>query len=61
MDDLVPVTCNQIQELVAKMTPQETGYCAILAKVADNPGYDVNAKPPAKPAKSFAQYGKSCR
>lgn len=58
--DVDATACAYIKDTLASLEPTGPGYCDILARPADNPGYDVGARPAARPQHPLVQAGAGC-
>lgn len=60
LGDINILECKYSWETLADTEPTGPGYCDILARPADNPGYDMNATPPPRPKNILAEAGAGC-
>jgi hypothetical protein len=60
VSDIDYATCQYAKDSLALTEPTDPGYCDILARPSDNPGYDVKAASPPKPAHILTQAGNGC-
>jgi hypothetical protein len=58
--DIDYATCQYAVDSLALTEPTDPGYCDILAKPSDNPGYDMKAASPPKPAHILTEAGNGC-
>lgn len=58
--DVDYATCQYAVDSLALTEPTDPGYCDILAKPSDNPGYDLKAAAPPKPAHILTKAGNGC-
>jgi hypothetical protein len=58
--DVDYATCQYAVDSLALTEPTDPGYCDILAKPSDNPGYDMKAAAPSKPAHILTKAGNGC-
>lgn len=52
--------CKPTAETFAQASPTSPGYCSVLARSADNPGYDTQQTPAVRPRKSLVEAGPAC-
>lgn len=60
LGDIDILKCKYTWDVWADEEPTGPGYCDILARPSDNPGYDMNAVPPARPSNILAEAGGGC-
>lgn len=60
VSDVNPAACRLTVDEFRGTSPTGPGYCSVLARPADNPGYDPEAAPAPKPAVILQQYGPAC-
>jgi hypothetical protein len=60
LGDVDITKCKYTVDTFADTEPTGPGYCDILARPADNPSYDMNAVPPARPAHFLLKVGDGC-
>jgi hypothetical protein len=58
--DVDYATCQYAKDSLALTEPTDPGYCDILARPSDNPGYDLKAASPPKPAHILTKAGNGC-
>jgi hypothetical protein len=53
-------SCRPTVQTLQDTSPKGSGYCTQVALASDNPGYDVNATPPAALKKVIVAVGGAC-
>ena len=52
--------CTPTADTFAQVAPTSPGYCSVLARSADNPGYNTQQTPAVRPRKALVEAGPAC-
>jgi hypothetical protein len=58
--DVDLVHCQPTADTFPQTAPTQAGYCTVLARALDNPGYNANASPALRPRKPLLSVGPAC-